>query len=160
MMERPVGERVRPVALRVACVLWVLAVAAGMVESAIQVSLVLAEHGPSAGVTVNVVTRVIVYATVLTVIALLWRGGRWARVLLAVSLGTVGVLSLVAEPIGWLVSGGDLSATLASADATFAAIAAVRGVHLAAVLVALPLMFTPPVNAYLRRAGGGAGRNT
>lgn len=143
--------RVGPVALRVACLLWLTAVAAGVVEAAIQVTQVLADTGPSAGVAMSLAIRALVYTAVVAVVAFLWHGRRWARVLLAVGLGGVGVLSLVIEPIRWLAAGGDPAIMLSTADATFAAIAVTRGIHLAAVLVALVLMFTPSVNGYLRR---------
>ncbi|TQS44433.1 hypothetical protein [Cryptosporangium phraense] len=146
-----------PRAVRAAALWWVTAVGAGVVET-IGTVAVLASHGESTEVLgVGLGVRAVIYALVLLVVSRLWRGHPWARWVLAVGLGVFGTLSLVAEPIGWLLAGHSLGALLASTDLELALVIAIRAVHVAAVMAACVCMFRPASNAYLRRAVGQRG---
>ncbi|AZM91952.1 hypothetical protein [Streptomyces sp. W1SF4] len=78
-------------------------------------------------------------------------GARWARVTLALGLGVLGTASMVVQPLGYLADGGSVADALARAGALDLVFGASRGVHVAAVLVAVALMFRPAANAYFRR---------
>jgi hypothetical protein len=93
--------------------LWLTAVAAGVVETIIRVidaSLIglASERGGEADVT-GVLIRVIVYIVAVYVIAQMRLGKRWARITLAVLLGGIGILSLVIDPIFWFAGGSTCS---------------------------------------------------
>jgi hypothetical protein len=131
--------------------LWLTAVAAGVVETLIRViySLYL-EPNSAGGLISGVVIRVIVYTVVIYIIFQMRLGKRWARITLAVLLGGIGTLSLVIDPILWLASGNSLGEVFKQADLLFFMVAPIRIVHLAAVLAALVLMFLPAANSYFR----------
>ena len=139
--------------------LWLTAVAAGVLETIIRVidaSLMdlASGSGGEADVTGGswVVIRVIVYAVAVYIIAQMRLGKRWARLTLAVLLGVIGTLSLVIDPISWLAGGNALREVFTEADLLFAFIAPIRAVHLAAVIAALVFMFLPAANTYFRAA--------
>ena len=92
-----------PREVQVSFLLWLTAVAAGVVETIIRViySLSWSYGGGEADVT-GVVIRVIVYTVVIYIIAQMRLGKTWARITLAVLLGGIGTLSLVIDPILWL----------------------------------------------------------
>ena len=95
--------------------------------------------------------RLTIYAVVVAV-ALRMRAGRnWARLTLAVGLGLFGTLSLVLEPIMWLLDGNSLPDAIARTGLTGALVASSRILHVLCVWVAVPLMFRPRANAYFRR---------
>jgi hypothetical protein len=127
--------------------LWLTAVGAGVAETVIRVVYSLA-GGPESG---GLLIRIVVYAVAVIVIFQMRLGKRWARVALAVLLGVIGTLSLVVDPISWLVAGNGIGEVFAQADALFFLVAPVRAVHLAAVVAAFVLMFLPAANAYFRR---------
>ena len=139
--------------------LWLTAVAAGVVETIIRVIDSLAV-GPGSGGEADVTgvaIRVIVYTVVVYIIAQMRLGKRWARLSLAVLLGGIGTLSLVIDPILWLAGGNSLREVFTQADLLFYLVAPIRIVHLAAVIAALVFMFLPAANDYFRRASSAAG---
>jgi hypothetical protein len=143
-----------PREVQVAFLLWLTAVAAGVLEVIIRVinSLFVASgSGGEADIT-GVVIRVTVYAVVVYIIAQMRLGKRWARLTLAVLLGVIGTLSLVIDPISWLAAGNSLREVFTEADQLLAFIAPIRAVHLAAVISALVFMFLPAANTYFRAA--------
>ncbi len=127
--------------------LWLTAVGAGIVETAIRVVYSMSGGPEGSGLLV----RAVVYAVALYAIFQMRAGRRWARVALAALLGGIGTLSLVVDPISWL-AGNPLGEVLAQADVLFFLVAPIRAVHLAAVVAALVFMFLPAANAYFRRA--------
>jgi hypothetical protein len=144
-----------PKEVQTSFLLWLTAVAAGVVETVVRVIDSLAV---GAGVDVSgVVIRAIVYAVAVYVMAQMRLGKGWARTTLAVVLGVIGTLSLVIEPISWLAAGNSLGEVFAEADLLFAFVAPIRFVHLAAVIGALVFMFHPAANDYFRRASSAAG---
>jgi hypothetical protein len=139
--------------------LWLTAVAAGVLETIIRVidSLSVGSgSGGEADVT-GVAIRVIIYTVAVYIIAQMRLGKRWARLALTLLLGGIGTLSLVADPISWLAGGNSLREVFTQADLLFILIAPIRAVHLAAVVTALVFMFLPAANNYFRRASSTAG---
>jgi hypothetical protein len=141
-------------------VLWLTAVAAGIVETIIRVFDVLLMGLASGGggeadfnsAISSVVIRVIIYALVVYIITRMRLGKRWARLTLALLLGVIGTLSLVIDPISWLAEGNSLGEVFTQADLLFFILAPIRAVHLVAVLAALVFMFLPAANDYFRSA--------
>jgi hypothetical protein len=138
--------------------LWLTAVAAGILETSIRVIDTFAMNWASGGsgetdltgTISGVLIRLIVYTLVVYVITRMRLGNRWARLSLAVLLGGIGTLSLVIDPISWLAAGNSLSEVFTEADLLFFLIAPIRTVHLGAVIGALVLMFLPAANTYFR----------
>jgi hypothetical protein len=147
-----------PKEVQASFLLWLTAVAAGVLETIIRIIDSLAMGWTSGsggetdvtGVISNVVIRVIVYTLVVYIITRMRLGKRWARLTLAVLLGMIGTLSLVIDPISWLAAGNSLSEVFTEANLLFFLIAPIRTVHLAAVIAALALMFLPAANSYFR----------
>ena len=135
-------------------VLWLTAVAAGVVETIIRVidALLMGLSLGSGGEVdvTGVIIRVIVYTVAVYIIAQMRLGRRWARLALTVLLGGIGTLSLVIDPISWLARGNSLGEVFTQADLLFFIIAPIRAVHLAAVIAALVFMFLPAANNYFR----------
>jgi hypothetical protein len=147
-----------PKVVQASFLLWLTAVAAGVLETIIRVFDALAMGWVSGsggetdvtGTISGVVIRVIVYTLVVYMITRMRLGKRWARLTLAVLLGGIGTLSLVIDPISWLAGGNSLSDVFTEADLLFFLIAPIRAVHLAAVIAALVFMFLPAANTYFR----------
>ena len=138
--------------------LWLTAVAAGVLETLIRIIDALAMGWASGsggetdvtGTISGVVIRVIVYTLVVYIITRMRLGKRWARLSLTVLLGGIGTLSLIIDLISWLAAGNSLSDVFTEADLLFFLVAPIRTVHLAAVIAALVLMFLPAANTYFR----------
>jgi hypothetical protein len=137
--------------------LWLTAVAAGVIETIIRVnySLFRSYGGGEADVT-GIVIRVIVYTVVIYIIAQMRLGKTWARTTLAMLLGGIGTLSLVIDLILWLAGGNALREVFAQANLLLYMVAPIRAVHLAAVIAALVFMFLPAANTYFRAAQSGS----
>jgi len=78
---------------------------------------------------------------------------RWA---VAAVLGGVSMLSLVMEPLSWVLGGGSPTAYLAAADGPTLLAVGLRVVHVGAVLAALVLMFRPAANVFFRAEVSGS----
>src|SRR5918994_5890510 len=149
-----------PKEVQASFLLWLTAVAAGVLETIIRVidaSAIGFASGPGGetdvtGAISGVVIRVLVYALVVYIITRMRLGKSWARLTLAVLLGVIGTLSLVIDPISWLAEGNSLGKIFTQADLMFVFVAPIRVVHLAAVLAALVFMFLPAANDYFRVA--------
>jgi hypothetical protein len=147
-----------PKVVQTSFLLWLTAVAAGVLETIIRIIDALAMGWASGsggetdvtGAVSGVVIRVIIYTLVVYIITRMRLGKRWARMTLAVLLGGIGTLSLVIDPISWLTAGNSLSDVFTEANLLFFLIAPIRTVHLAAVIAALVLMFLPAANTYFR----------
>ncbi|OMC34219.1 hypothetical protein A5742_13900 [Mycolicibacterium fortuitum] len=135
----------RPQSVRWSVWCWLLAVASGVVETAIHVL-----SSDQYNVAVQLAVRVVVYLVVTLVILELYRGRGWARILLTVVLGGFGLVSLLVEPASWWAAGGSPGAFLAAADGPTLAVLAMRAVHVVAVVAALILMYRPSANRYFR----------
>jgi hypothetical protein len=143
-----------PTQLQASYRLWLVAVAAGVFETAlVVVDATDGSIGSAAQVAVGVAVRLLVFTGLVALAAQLRQGRNWARVALAVLYGGLGTASLVVGPVTWLAEGGslaDAAVAVATADLGSVLFAASRVVHLAAVIAALVLMFHPAANAYLR----------
>lgn len=146
-----------PAGVRAATTLWISAVAMGAFETILAVTQLPAFD---AGTAVGLGVRVVIYAAAVFLALLLCRRQNWARAVLAVGLGVFGTISLVIEPVQWLLAGNSPGRFLAEASTMTLVAAGSRLVHLAAVLGAMVLMFGPPANAFFRGAPTGevAGR--
>ena len=147
-----------PKEVQASFLLWLTAVAAGVLETIIRIidasamGWIWGSGGETdvTGVISGVVIRVIVYTLVVYIITRMRLGKRWARLALAVLLGGIGTLSLVIDPISWLAGGNSLSEVFTQANLLLFLIAPIRMIHLAAVIAALVLMFLPVANTYFR----------
>ena len=126
-----------PAAVHISFLLWMGALAAGVAEMLL--------HDPDVA---GMAMRLTVYAVVVAV-ALRMRAGRnWARWVLAVGLGVFGTLSLVIDPVTWLLDGNSLADAARRADLTGALVAVSRTLHVLCVWLAVPLMFGRRANAW------------
>jgi hypothetical protein len=136
--------RTAPAAVQLSVVLWLAAIGAGATEALVHLLL---PQPPTLG---QLAARFGIYA-VLTVLVLALRTGhnsvRWT---VAVLLGGFGTVSLVIEPVSWLLAGGSPGLFLVTADAPALVAAVLRISHLIAVFSALVLMFRPAANAWFR----------
>jgi hypothetical protein len=136
--------RTAPAAVQMSVVLWLAAIGAGAAEALVHLLL---PQPPTLG---QLAARFGIYA-VLTVLVLALRTGRNSvRWTLAVLLGGFGTVSLVIEPVTWLLAGGSPGLFLVTADAPALVAAVLRIAHLVAVFSALVLMFRPAANAWFR----------
>src|SRR5689334_1420066 len=138
-----------PLTARWATSLWLLAVGAGVAESAVGVIGAVGDGVAMPAIAAQLAIRTLVYGGLFVVIDRYFRYGvPWSRYLLAGLLGTVGIASLVAGPIDWL-----LDHSLGSIDwtARFLLTAVLRGLHVTAVVSALVLSFRTDTNHWFRR---------
>ncbi|MEU0569686.1 hypothetical protein ABZ297_30510 [Nonomuraea sp. NPDC005983] len=138
-----------PPVVQAAALLWLCAVAAGAFEATLFVARDLSAFGE---LLPGLAFRVAVFATAIFLALRLRQGRNWARLTLAVGLGVFGTLSLVVEPVRWLLAGHSVGEAVAAADAMGLVFGASRILHLMAVLGAMVLMFQPRANAYFRSA--------
>lgn len=137
-----------PAAVRAPALAWFTALGAGAVETLLHVAL---PEPPGAG---EVAVRGIVYLAVIALVLALSTGRDSVRWALTIVLGGVGTLSLLIEPVSWLVGGGSPVEFLADADAATLGIAALRTLHVVAVITAVVLMFRPRAAEFFAAASG------
>ena len=140
---------VLPLPVRTAVGAWLLAIAAGAAEALVRLAL------PEPPTVTDLAVRCAIYATLVVLVLALRTGSNPVRWTLAVLLGGLGTLSLVVEPLSWLLDGGSPTGYLATADGLALLVVGLRVLHIAAVLAAVVAMFRPRANAFFR---GGAGR--
>lgn len=151
-MKRNHGlDGARPRAVRWSISLWVCAVAAGVGETLVQVARTALGALPPDGLAVQVLMRVLVYTAVLLLVLRLRRGERAVRLAVAVLVGGVGTLSMIGQPIIAVAQGVAWSdAWLDGSGAWAWTFAALRAVHVVAVLGGLVLLFVPASNGFFR----------
>lgn len=138
------ATRAVPAAVQLSVLLWLGAIGAGAAEALVHLLL------PQPPTVPELAARFGLY-TVLAVLVLALRTGHDAvRWTVAVLLGGIGTVSLVIEPVTWLLAGGSPVAFLVTADAPALVAAVLRVAHLIAVFSALALMFRPAANAWFR----------
>jgi len=129
--------------------MWLLAVGAGVAESVAGAIVAVGDGISMSALAAQLAVRTLVYGGLFVTIDRYFRRGvPWSRYLLAGLLGTVGLVSLVYEPVTWLAR-NDL--THLDWSAAFLISAALRTVHLSALLAALILSFHPDTNRWFRR---------
>lgn len=147
-----------PGAVRTATALWFVAIGAGVFEAVLAVTGLLADGSATLPeIVVGIGVRLTVFAVAAFMAVRVRQGRNWARIALALILGVFGTLSLVIEPIRWLLAGNSIGQAITEADAMTMAFAGSRVVHLAAVLSAVALMFVPAANAFFRSTSSRAG---
>ena len=129
--------------------LWLAALAASVAETIFGII----NFDPAASEAISILgIRVAITAVLAYVIAQMRLGKNWARLTLAVLLGGIGTLSLVFDPVSWLIEGNSLRELVQNTDLAFVVFASIRVVHLASVLAALVFMFRPAARNYFRAA--------
>lgn len=145
MLSTPVlSATTVPVQVRLSILGWLTAVAAGVAEALVRIVL---PDPPTPG---QLAARFAIYSVIVALMLALRTGRNVVRWALAVLLGGVGTVSLVIEPLSWLLAGGSPAAFFTSADGPTLLVTGLRVVHLLAVLAALVLMFRPRANAFFR----------
>ncbi|MGH4029019.1 hypothetical protein ACQB60_08820 [Actinomycetota bacterium Odt1-20B] len=145
-----------PAPVHAAFVLWLVAVAAGVFETAVAVvDRATGADGSLGALAGGVALRMAVFSAAVLLAVQLRRGRNWARCALAVGLGVFGTLSLLIGPVQWLADGHDIGDTVTDLSVADVLFGASRVLHLAAVLTAVVLMFRPAANAYFKRATPG-----
>ncbi|MDO3700293.1 hypothetical protein Q3W71_01175 [Micromonospora sp. C28SCA-DRY-2] len=140
-----------PASVRTASVLWMIAIAAGVFETVLAVVGLFAEGPVSpAEIVVGVGVRLVVFVVAGYLAVRLSQGRNWARLALALLLGVFGSLSLLIDPIQWLLDGNELSSAFADVTLMELLFATSRIVHLGAVGAAMVSMFRPGANVYFR----------
>ncbi|WP_020574683.1 hypothetical protein [Actinopolymorpha alba] len=133
--------------------LWIAAISAGIVETV----LVLVDSWTSRSYGDGLGTRaglwLIVFAATLILAGAMRRGSQVARLVLTLIIGGIGTLALVIEPISWLVEGTPQGA-FENAGVLSILFALSRGVHVAAVVGAVALMFVPGARDHFRAVVG------
>jgi len=128
---------------------WLIAIAAGVFEMIIAVTEILSrDSGPGNSIFIAVGIRTIIFAGLIYIIVKMYRGRNWARIALAILLGGIGTLSLVIDPIKWIMEGNSLVQAFAGMTLYSTLFGLSRIVHLASVIFALILMFRPAANKY------------
>jgi hypothetical protein len=141
----------KPEPVKYSVLLWVAAVAAGVVETALAVADIARESGLDAGVWMNLGMRSVVYLGALVLIVHFSRGRRWARAGLAVLLSVIGMAAMVVPAAMELANGESFTASVGGDGEFAAAFLVVRLAHIAAVILATGLMFSGPANRYFAK---------
>lgn len=140
-----------PATVRASFALWLTAVAAGVFETVLAVIRAVAEGDASAGVlTGGPALRVAGYAAAVLVAVRMRRGGGWARAALVGAAAVLGTLALISEPDAWPTDGQGIGETLRNVDVVDVLLGGSRVLHLAAVVMAVALMFRRSANAWFR----------
>lgn len=142
----------RPAVIGLAFALWLGAVVTAIIEVLVRFAIkpggftaAIADSGP------EIPVRMTAYA-ILIALALLLRARRnFARHLLTLIFGGLGLFSLLVEPVQWLMAGGDVAAFLGAADGAMWAMILSRIAHILCVVVAIVLGYTPPANVWFSR---------
>jgi hypothetical protein len=138
-----------PLTARWATLGWLLAVGAGVAETGVHLAVALGDNVALSSLAGQVAVRAVIYGALFVVIDRYFRRGvPWSRYLLTGVLGTVGVASLVVEPISWFVENGDFTTIAWSPGLVL--ITLIRCVHLTAVITALILSVHPETTRWFR----------
>ena len=142
-----------PASLKQAVALWLVAIGAGVFETILVVANVLWGDGNMAngeGLNAGVAARLVIFVA-MTLVALQVRLGKnWARLTIGILLGVFGLLSLVIQPVSWLIEGHAVSEAFAHLNLASAAFMLSRAVHMVTVVAATALMFVPTSNNFFR----------
>ncbi|MEV0298114.1 hypothetical protein [Nocardia sp. NPDC050710] len=128
----------------------VVALVAGVAEAIAQATIALERPPTDLPALATGLLRGAIYLAVLLVAVRMTHGDRWARLTLTFGIGVLGLTSLIVEPLRALSNAddfGDLFTDVTMSDLT---IAALRAIHVLAVLVAIPAMYTPTARRHFR----------
>jgi len=129
--------------------LWLVAIGAGVFEMVIAVAQMLSSGSEAGfGIMIQVGIRSLIFAALVYVIVKMQRGKRWARITLTVILGGIGTVSLLVDPIQWLLDGNSLDTAFTGMTAFSSLFGISRFVHLASVIAAIIFMYRPAANQY------------
>ena len=149
--SRMTAQRPLPSTVKLAGIAWSGAVAAGVIESALSVTRIVAEGAMGPGDWLGLGIRVAVYLGAAALVAGLMRGSRIARIGLTGLLSVLGLASLVV-PAAMEVAGGATVAAALGGDGPFAGVfLVVRVIHVALVIIATVAMYTPTANSHFRQ---------
>ena len=139
-----VSARPIPAPVRLAERAWLTAIGAGAAEALLRLAL---PDPPTAG---EPGVRFAIYAALVLLVLGLRSGRNLVRWALTVLLGGLGLLSLVVEPVSWLLAGGSAVGFLTAAEPLTWGVVVLRALHIGAVLVALVAMFRPDATRFFR----------
>ncbi|WP_280252939.1 hypothetical protein [Nocardia abscessus] len=139
-----------PRAVRVAFLALVVALLAGAAEAVVRAVLAFPESDP-ASLAAGLGTRAAIYLLVLAVAVRPTYGDRWARLLITVGIGVFGLLSLIIEPLAAAMSADEVRDVFWNASAASLLLAALRTVHVIAVLIAIPALYTSTARRHFRK---------
>ena len=126
--------------------MWLVAIGEGVLETVLMVA-----GGRVVGDAVlGVAVRAGVFTAAVLVVWKMFSGRRWARWVLAGTLGVLGTLSLTVDPVLWLAEGNSIDELIRSSGTIDLLFGGSRMIHVAAVLGGCVLMFVPSANAYFR----------
>ncbi|MBF6165198.1 hypothetical protein IU486_10475 [Streptomyces gardneri] len=150
----PASSRDHPAApprpVRVAFAALAVALAAGIAEAVVRAALAFPETDRTT-IAAGLAVRTAIYLLVLVVAVRMTRGDRWARLLIAVGIGVFGLLSLIVEPLAAAMSANELRDLFRDASPASVPLASLRSVHVIAVLIAVPALYTRPARRYFRK---------
>ncbi|MFE3055395.1 hypothetical protein [Nocardia sp. NPDC059239] len=117
----------------------VVALIAGVAETLGRVALALDEPGVHlAGIALGLLIRAAIYLTVFALAARMLAGNLWARWILVVGLGTLGLASLAVEPLRAALTAEHLGDLFTHWTPNAVILGLFRAAHIIAVLVAVP----------------------
>jgi hypothetical protein len=146
-----------PALLKQAVALWLLAIGAGVFETILVVSNVLWGDGNLAkgeNLSAGVAVRLVIFVAMPLVALQLRLGKNWVRWTIGIVLGVFGLLSLLIQPLSWLMEGHAVSEVFAHLNLASAAFMLSRTVHMLSVVAATTLMFVPASNQFFRAQKG------
>ncbi|MFI6868512.1 hypothetical protein [Nocardia sp. NPDC050406] len=139
LVTTPTPVRPRPVAIALQAIL--IAVYCGIGETVLRAAVLLDRpHADIGDLLPALAVRAAIYLTVIALAFRMAAGAQWARWTLIAGLGTVGLASLVVEPLRAVLTTPHLSQLFVDLTTESLVLGTLRAVHLAAVLVALPAL--------------------
>ncbi|MFC6010064.1 hypothetical protein [Nocardia lasii] len=117
----------------------VTALGAGVAEGLLRAMRGGDEFGATAA---GLLPRLAIYLAVFGIALYMLNGSRVARALLTVGIGVVGLISLIIEPLAVLLSTDDYTTLFDGMGADSLVLVGCRTVHILAVVVAIPAMYT------------------
>ncbi|MGQ4600142.1 hypothetical protein [Nocardia sp. R6R-6] len=140
-----------PRAVRIAFVALVVALLAGVVEAIARAAV--AFDADPADLAAGFGIRIAIYLVVLAVAMRMFRGERWARLLITVGVGVFGLLSLSIEPLATAMSAKELRDLVTDVTPASVTLGVIRAIHIAAVLVAVPALYTRGARRWFGKRG-------
>ncbi|MFD4355971.1 hypothetical protein ACFWPK_21610 [Nocardia sp. NPDC058519] len=135
----------RPRAVHVAFGGLITALAAGVAEGLLRAVRGGDEFGATA---TGLLPRLAIYLAVAGVALYMLNGSRVARALLTVGIGVVGLVSLIIEPLAVVLSTDDYTTLFDGMSPSSIVLAGCRTVHILAVVIAIPAMYTPAAHRW------------